>query len=797
MRVTVKKFYIPNFHQILTGNPCWNRSHVHNLFVTTGSDNESLTSLRYFPLFEDYLQARLERDYPGHTAIILLRKLGKYKQSADWHSAYRLCQQIDDISLTIEIIEQAGPALLANGMVDTLSQWLGELPADLLSTRPMLLSLKGAIALIGNDICNGLDLLNQAAARQDSGDRRGLAYTLVYRSRAHYFLGEYVSALKDAEDSLALVGEEADLGEVKAQALRGRGMSLLRLNRTEESIQDLENSLAIFRALGDESSSSHLHQELGSAYSVTGDLERAMSNYRKALEYWRSFADNYQMADLLDSLGVLYHHKGEYESSFLAFDEGLRHARQVGYTYREALILASLGDLLADLGADQIASEIFEEARCIAKRIKNRDLCFRLDHTLASLARRTGNLEESRRLWENAAKVALPDSMLELSHLALENARLNLAENRISEAIPLLNIALAHFHSKKLATLEFQTYILLAAAFQAMDEEEVSRLHIKTAMDGDISDRLFQAGFSASREIIPVLERATQDMQTGIEAHRFLERLHRLNDRLPEIRRSLRRHARTIKLWHPRIAFRAFGEMHITFEGKELNMDDRKSKRQRDFLFYLLQHKKGTSKERLDLVFGRNMDENGSWLRNALYRIRQSLASDIIIYQDGLYYFNPLLDYEYDVENFQYYLAKAKLNSDHPNSLILRQLVDIYRGDYAIGAEGNWVVPERERLDQGYRWAVSNLVVCYMDQGDGMESMNVCLNAIELNPLCEEYYRLAMRVSAKMGNTGNVYRYYQLCCRALEKLEIAGPFDKPERVRPSDQTYQLYKQLMK
>jgi two-component SAPR family response regulator len=320
-----------------------------------------------------------------------------------------------------------------------------------------------------------------------------------------------------------------------------------------------------------------------------------------------------------------------------------------------------------------------------------------------------------------------------------------------------------------------------------LGDEVTSRLQIKIALEQDLAASPLTILCSARREIIPALECAVKDAQIGVQAGRILERLRRLDERLPEIRRSLRRHASAIALRQPRIAIQAFGAMQVAVDGRKISGQAWKSQQQRDLLFYLLQHNKGASKERMDRDIWGSVEENSARLRNALYKIRQSLGLDVIIYQDGLYFFNPALDYEYDVENFRYHLAQARAeNADHMGCRALQRVVDLYQGDYAVGAEGHWVVAERERLYQEYLWAVASLVERIMGQGQYTNCRNVCLRAIELDPQQEEFYRLAMRVADAEGDHGGVHHFYQLCRRAL---------DKPKVAEPSDQTYRLYKQL--
>lgn len=757
-----------------------------NLFVQPVGNG--LAWLRYHNLFKEYLQAQLEREYPGRADVILRQLVNVYCEGEEWERAYTLSQQLSDPTIAMDVIEQAGPSLLKYGRFNVLTKWLDGISPGLLASRPGLLSLKGSVALMSHNIPQGMELLNQATAMQSTDDPSGLARTLVRRATGYQFMGDHVAALKDAEEALRLANQDDGMKSIQAQALKARGISLQRLDRSAEGIQDIQSSLDLYLEMGDKPNIASLYHELGIVQYAIGDLPATRAAFLKAGEYWRSEKDFYRLADLLNNLGVLHHQMGEYEQSISALDEGLKYARLTGFARLEAYILTSLGDLYADIQATQDAEDVFEEAQVIARRIGNRHLCFYTNHALAILACQAGDLSRALDLHNLATDHAQEEAFQEQGLLALGSAYLALLGDHIEDVIRYLNIAVQNFHSGVFLLEEIRVHLYLGAAYLKVGDEENSRVHLRFALEHISNSQPSNALLVASRHAIQALRHFEKDPQLGWQASRLIEHLNHLDTRLPEIRRKLRRHAVEVPSIQPKFVIRAFGTMQITTHGKTYNSLDWQSRTQRDLFFYLLQHTEGATKETLISLFWGIPDEHDNRLASALYKIRRFFDEEVILFRDNRYYFNRALDYDYDVETYLHYWAQVRQVVDTSKRLqLLHRMMDLYRGNYAVEAEGSWVVIERERLYQIYLQVVSTLVEQYLEQRDYERGLECCLRAIELDDCQEVFYRLAMRVSAARGDLAGVDHYYRLCRKALEKTH---------GIHLSEETHHLYQELL-
>lgn len=757
----------------------------NNLFVQPVDEDAGW--LRYHNLFCEYLRDRLEQEIPGFADMLIRRLLEVYRENGDWERAYNLCQRLKDSPLVLKVIEEAGPDMVKQGRFKTMGEWLSPVTQEQLLAQPGLLSLKGTVALRSRDLEGAIKLLDQAAALQ-ANDLSGLARTLVRRSTGHHYLGHYDASLADAEEALKLAGSDPKLLDVKAHALKNRGINLLYLSKPKDASREIKAALEIYRSLGDEANVASVQVELGSAYASHGDLEEAKSAFEQAFSYWRAERDLYRLARLLNNVGVINYELGDFEQSVITLSEGLEFARLTGFLLMETFLLASLGDLYVDIQAYPEARHAYEEALVIARKMSNRYLCFYVNYMQAVVARLTGDLAAANQWVEQATAYSLGSSCREQGSLALENARLSMAENNYPEAIEDLERAFEIYETHELELEMVQVHLYLAAAYLAVGNETQCYAHNQMALSNRLMVSPHRVIVETARQVVPALEYAARQPRLGIQAARLLEQVHRFNERLPEVRRKLRRQVEGITLVQPHMSVRAFGEMSVTIQDKTYTNASWQSRIQRDMLYYLLLHPEGASRDQLFQLFWGNTEEHKNQVANVIYKMRQVLGDATIVSRQDRYYFNRAIDYEYDVEIFQHHWRQARHEKDVQKKMAsYRAMLKQYRGRYANEADGSWAIAERERLYQGYLQAVNNLVEYHLGQGEYDQGLKLSLDAIEMDSCQELFYRLAMRASAMMGDNAGIHHHYRQC-----KKWIKQEMDIP----PSEETQNLYRRLI-
>jgi DNA-binding SARP family transcriptional activator len=190
--------------------------------------------------------------------------------------------------------------------------------------------------------------------------------------------------------------------------------------------------------------------------------------------------------------------------------------------------------------------------------------------------------------------------------------------------------------------------------------------------------------------------------------------------------------------------------------------------RVKELLFYLIAHPART-KAQIGLALW--PDASSSKLRNnlstTLYHLRRALVNpQWIVFEDDLYRFNRVLDYQFDVEVFEASLAQAgRLQSHTPDRAIalLQEAIALYRGDFVEDfLDGEWFPLRREELRRKYLDALLNLGQLHFAQRDYAHAAECYRHTIEKDEVLEEAHRELMRCYARLGERGQALRHYQI-----------------------------------
>jgi two-component SAPR family response regulator len=278
----------------------------------------------------------------------------------------------------------------------------------------------------------------------------------------------------------------------------------------------------------------------------------------------------------------------------------------------------------------------------------------------------------------------------------------------------------------------------------------------------------------------------------GRPASRLLKEIGQFEQKIPTLRRSLRRQASTVPFAPPKLSIQALGRVLVTVDSRPIaNAEWQAQKKVRDLFFFLLAHPDGLTKEAMAAIFW--PDSTPAQLKlqfkNTMYRLRHALGQDVVVFDQDCYQFNRDLDYEYDVETFLAKLDQAQATPEGDGQIPAYQAaVHLYRGDYLPEMEGDWIWAKREQLRDAYLGATLKLASLYLESEKYDLALDYCQRALASDPCLEEAHRLAMRVYAATGNQAAIARQFERCRQALLKEVNA---------HPSSQTQTLYETLMR
>ena len=770
-----------------------------NLFVMP--IGEQGAGMRYHHLFQDFLQQYLSKERPAEEQTILRNLTSVYVSRAEWEQAYVTARRLDDPRLVAWVIEQSGLRLVQAGRILLLQKWLNDLSPVLLSERPELVSLKGYNLVLLGKVEAGRRLLDQACAtlERNPAAHAEFAQALIFRSIAHRFLGAYRQAEVDADAALALATRqdvmEEDRQDLVALAQRSKGLALCMMGTLELGIEWLQQALASYQDQEDVQNVASLSMDLAIQYSSSGQNEEALSLFEQAYEAWRVVHNLVGQANVLNSIGVHCHQLGEYERALDALAGALDCARRSGYARIEAFACASLGDMFVEVEMKQAAHEIYGQSYQIAQRTDERFLLLYLELVRAELAWSSGHWDVAYGCLDAAGRMVLDhNSSYEWGLYRLAMGRFYLARQEARSALEPLDDAVICFTSggqfPDAAKAEMYRSVALSElgdhaeaeesldqALQAMDELELRRPVVVAA--AAIAHELAALRRSGKRRYY--LQRLLDEVDQHISS-------------LPQMRRRLRQKAAGILpsmyLERPSLVIRTLGRTEVVVHGRIVTNRDWKTKSARDLFLCFLVHPHGLTKEETGALFWPDAtpDQLRTRFKNAIYRLRNALGSDVIRFADNVYHFDWAFDYDYDVESFDKWLAEAQRVQDANSRVVnLERALAVYGGTYLPNVGTAWAIIERERLYRLYVGAATELARLYFERGEQDRALVRCQRLLEEDPCLEDVHRLIMQIYASSGNRAGVVRQFELCQKYLEE-EIAAP--------PSALTEELFASLM-
>ncbi|MBX3036192.1 MAG: tetratricopeptide repeat protein [Anaerolineales bacterium] len=747
--------------------------------------------IRYHHLFRDFVREQFKAERPDEVNPLLSNLQLAYEARGEWEKAHHICKQLNDSTALAKMIERAGSFMLqrANMILDS---WMNELPASMLKERPRLLSIRGALVYLKGDLQESLNLLNQAEPLlREENDVTELALTLSRRANTYRLLGEYEKSLSDIDDFIQLTEDKEEHRYLYAEALRSKGITHFRMGQVRKSVESLEKSLNIYEQLPEKEIIPILLMDIGLANRAIGEFEKTKQAYIKALDILEREGNIYQQANLLNNLGVFYQFLGQYEDAVFAFEKGLLCAQRSKNVRIDALISIGLGDLYAELEDFDMVYKNYQHANEVIKLLDEHFLSHSLALSQANAAFLQGDKALAHQLIEKIKEPILTGgSNYEMSFLSLICGRLALLEKNFKKALEGLEHAEKHFSADGRSVEADVARVWLAAALHQnkKSSEAIKLLNSLSTVRGKIFHPAIVAAYQA-REWL-------EDLQSGTNPSRTVRELitgaEKFAKEIPPTRRQVKRQSNVIPPSAPKFNIQAFGNAMVYVDGKPLTKSDWQTQAVRDLFFYFLSIHKPMTKEQIGELLWPDTYESAKLnlrFKNDMYRLRKAVGQNVIVYENDFYRFNHHLDYEYDVEAFEKFIANAQKSQDTKRKIDLYQkAVDLVQGPYLNDVYADWVMPERIRLEQVYLNSLIELANLYQANGQPEHVIRVYEKIVELEPSNETACQIAMQAYHRLKNRPAIMRMYQACKEALKTglgLEL------------SHETEELYRKLTK
>jgi len=747
--------------------------------------------MRYHHLFQHFLRSQLQYEQPVLAWHIQQNLAHAYEESQDWEAALDVYARLDDYENQARLLTHTSMIFIMAGRILTLANWLDKLPGDVVSSHPALVSLLGTIHATRGDNRQALELFDLAESKlREIGNEAEWTTTLVRQAEVCRQLGYYERAQKTVEQVLELT-KDSDIRDMQytfSEALRIKGLVLFALGHMKDALIWLQEALRTCRSSGTKNNIPILEMELGVVHRRLGQPEVAAQYYASALQAWGNIGNTAWKARLLNNLGLLYHMTGRLDEAHSLLQEALKVSEWSGYIQFQTNSLISLADLLTDLADLDSAYTYYDKALTLASNLGHSLYIFYASLGQARLQRLKGNhllaVEELRRTELSQVNLGIFERAvfnLELGCCWLDGNKLELGIDMLRESVMLFGQG-----GNQMEQAVAQLWLEVASSVQNLDGA-TSRLKELLPARREWqkpTPQMIHAGRAARW-----LKKRGSLLFKDPVLKLFFEDAERIRESLPVLCRNLRNGKENLQPVIPRLEITSFGEIMVRHNQQIVELSDWQTREARDLFLFLLQSP-ALTKEQIALVFWPDISPARLKMRFKIniYRIRQAVGQDAIVFEDDHYRFNRTINYIWDREEFDKLFEKLQQAIGRSEKRkLLEHAATLLAGDYLADLDADWVVLDRLKYQEIYRYVMLELATHYLQDGQAHNCLHIARRILMSDPLLESAHRLIIQAYASLHDPASMTLQYRQYRQTLEN-ELG--------LEPSLEISTLYDQLM-
>jgi eukaryotic-like serine/threonine-protein kinase len=188
---------------------------------------------------------------------------------------------------------------------------------------------------------------------------------------------------------------EVDNQEQKAQVLQMIGIAYDGLNKYDEALRNVQQSLEISQRLGNKSAAANSYSEIGDLQLAMGKPDAALTAYNEALKLRREIGAKKDIANSLINIGGLMEDRGEYDKALDLYKQSLQAQREVGDTDLQAVCLDNIGSVYLAKGQNDDALTYYQQSLELREKLNNPERLANTLHNLGEAYNRTGQYDQA------------------------------------------------------------------------------------------------------------------------------------------------------------------------------------------------------------------------------------------------------------------------------------------------------------------------------------------------------------------------------------------------------------------
>jgi two-component SAPR family response regulator len=215
-----------------------------------------------------------------------------------------------------------------------------------------------------------------------------------------------------------------------------------------------------------------------------------------------------------------------------------------------------------------------------------------------------------------------------------------------------------------------------------------------------------------------------------------------------------------------------FGREIVRLDGEVIRTTKWHSVGTRAMFFFILDRKEVT-KEEIALEFWPDFSPGkvNSNFHATLWRVRNALGGKHMIqFKGNTYLLNPEVNLHYDVEQFEWLFGRLRNEpSGTERRTLLRQIVELYQGDFLVNIDMSWADQKRVELQNAFVHALSELAKIELERGNIREAMGMYENLISRDPYQDEFHLGKIECLVRLDNVNSARRHYTSYLDLLDK----------------------------
>jgi len=399
---------------------------------------------------------------------------------------------------------------------------------------------------------------------------------------------------------------------------------------------------------------------------------------------------------------------GRYKDAWKLYQESFEIAQSNHSFYVLAHLLSGQGDLLRDLDEWTMAETAYRKSIALAEEHQIADSLSETYQGLSELERLHGNfnealhwLRESTRYRNETAES--PTYQLGVAAIYLDMGQSALAKADLEQAVRTWQ-TLARPRQEQVRA-EF----LLAQAYFSEGQQSFAVEWLSRSLQHAAVLGYDQFLVSAGRRASEFLKYAGKALPKHAQLRSLIQRAENFNTKLNSLQDEP---AAVAPKRSVRLELFAFGSGAVRRDGELVPSVLWRSKQAR-LLFFFIAEKKRVTKDEIALNFWPEFSPErvNSNFHATMWRVRQAVGQDSLIFEDEAYSLSPQANLWYDVADFEAFAKRGADRSlpDDERAEAWRRMCDLYQGPYLNGTDLGWVEERRRHLESLYRNGLSYL----------------------------------------------------------------------------------------